>query len=289
MAARFLSIPRYSSRWLAEANALWHITVKNWLYMVRYPSWIIQLIIWPLIFPAAFIITANALAGPDQIGLQYFSAAANTDNYIGFIVIGTMIWMWQNMVLWEVGLGLRNEQKRGTLESNWLSPTWRFSLLIGQTFIQIFTMLFFILVTYLEFHFIFKVEFQLNALSLFLVFICALPSIYGIGFTFASLVIRLKEANSFVFLVRGLIMIFCGISYPISILPGWMAKIGAWIPQTYIIRAAREASLNNAPPFLIQDDLRKLIGFGIFWLLLGLVSFAFMEKQARKSGSIGQY
>ncbi|HSM25552.1 MAG TPA: ABC transporter permease, partial [Anaerolineaceae bacterium] len=168
-------------------------------------------------------------------------------------------------------------------------PTWRFSHLIGQTFIQILTMLLFILVTFLEFHFLFGVNFQVNALSLLFIFICAIPSIYGIGFTFASLVIRLKEANSFVFLVRGIIMIFCGITYPISILPGWMAKVSVWIPQTYLIRTAREATLNNATLVQIGDDLWKMVGFGVFWLILGFITFNWMERQARKSGSIGQY
>ena len=276
-------------RLFAELNALWHITYKNWLYLIRYPSWIIQLIIWPLIFPAGYIVTANALAGPDRSGLEYFNALANTDNYIGFIVIGTMVWMWQNMVLWNIGLGLRTEQMRGTLESNWLTPTWRFSQLIGQTIIQLFTVVLFIIVTVLEFGLIFGVRFNVNAFSVLIIFLCALPSIYGIGFTFASLVIRLKEANSFVFLVRGMIMIFCGITYPISILPGWMAKVSQWIPQTYLIRATRDATLNNANLSQISDDLWKMLVFGFFWLLLGYFTFIWMDRQARKSGSIGQY
>jgi ABC-2 type transport system permease protein len=54
----------------------------------------------------------------------------------------------------------------------------------------------------------------------------SIPSIYGLGFAFASVVIAAREANAFVFLVRGLVMIFCGITYPIAVPPpGWMQGV----------------------------------------------------------------
>jgi ABC-2 type transport system permease protein len=283
------SIPLTKNRFLAELRTLWWITVKNWFYLVRYPSFIIQLLIWPLIFPAAYIVTAQALAGPDRIGLVYFAQNTGTADYIAYIVIGTTVWMWQNTVLWNIGTDLRNEQKRGTLESNWLSPSFRFSLLMGTTFIHLFTMFVFILVSFLEFTFLFGVRWNGDPGLVLLVFLCAAPSIYGIGITFASFVIRMQEANSFVQLVRGLVMIFCGITFPISILPDWMAQISRWLPQTYLIRAVRNAALDNAGFTALKSDLGALLIFGALWVLVGFLSFHWMERQARKSGIIGQY
>ena len=101
----------------------------------------------------------------------------------------------------------------------------------------------------------------------------AIPSIYGIAITFASLVIRVKEADSFVKLVRGMIMIFCGVSFPISILPGWMASVSRWLPQTYLIRAIRDTTLNNADFQAIKSDLFALLGFGLFWMICGYLTF----------------
>ena len=80
-----------------------------------------------------YILTARALSGPDGSGLAVFMKTTGASDFIGYIVIGTTVWMWQNIVLWDVGFSLRNEQMRGTLESNWLSPTWRFSYLLGHT------------------------------------------------------------------------------------------------------------------------------------------------------------
>lgn len=108
----------------------------------------------------------------------------------------------------------------GTLESNWLSPTWRFSFLPGNSLTQFFTMLIFLLVTAVEFALVFGVRLHGSLWLVLLMMLAAIPSIYGIGIAFASLVITVKEANTFVFLVRGLVMIFCGITFPISVLPG---------------------------------------------------------------------
>ena len=68
------------------------------------------LFIWPVIFPAAYIFTARALAGPDGSGLALFAQAAGTSDYIGYIAIGTTIWMWQNMSLWTIGFALRRSR-----------------------------------------------------------------------------------------------------------------------------------------------------------------------------------
>ena len=40
--------------------------------------------------------------------------------------------MWLNLTLWSVGFSLREEQMRGTLESNWLCPVWRISIVLGR-------------------------------------------------------------------------------------------------------------------------------------------------------------
>ena len=274
---------------LSDARALMAVVRREWTIFRRYPSWIIALFIWPLIFPMMYILTARALAGPDGRGLAVFSQTTGATDFIGYIVIGTTVWMWQNIVLWDVGFSLRNEQMRGTLESNWLSPTWRFSFLLGQTGPQIVSMMMFIGVTALEFGLLFGVRLNGSVWMIFLMMLAAIPAIYGLGFAFASLVITVKEANAFVFLIRGLVMIFCGITFPISLLPDWMQSIAKWLPQTYLIHGMRAAAFSNARLPELLPDLIPLLLFGTFWLILGYSTFLWMERRARRTGSIGQY
>jgi len=274
---------------LSDLRAFQAILRREWRIFTRYPSWMIALFIWPLIFPMMYILTARALSGPDGSGLAVFMQKTGASDFIGYIVIGTTVWMWQNIVLWDVGFSLRNEQMRGTLESNWLSPTWRFSYLLGHTGPQIISMLMFIGITALEFGLIFGVKLHGSVWMILLVMLAAIPSIYGLGFAFASLVITVKEANAFVFLIRGLVMIFCGITFPISLLPGWMQAIAKWLPQTYLIHGMRAAAFSNAGITELLPDLIPLLLFGTFWLVIGYSTFLWMERRARRTGAIGQY
>jgi len=273
----------------SDLRAFWAIVRREWTIFKRYPSWIIALFIWPLIFPMMYILTARALSGIDGSGLSVFTKTTGASNFIGYIVVGTTVWMWQNIVLWDVGFALRNEQMRGTLESNWLSPTWRFSYLLGHTGPQLITMTMFILITALEFGLLFGVRFNGSPWLALLVMLVSVPAIYGLGFAFASIVITAKEAHTFVFLVRGLVMIFCGITFPVSLLPGWMQTIATWMPQTYMIHGMRAAAFANASFADLWPDLRALLLFGAFWLTLGYLLFRWMERRARRTGAIGQY
>ena len=274
---------------LSELRAFLAVTRREWTIFKRYPSWIIAMFIWPLIFPMMYILTARALSGVDGSGLAVFTQTTGASNFIGYIVVGTTVWMWQNIVLWDVGFALRNEQMRGTLESNWLSPTWRFSYLLGHTGPQLITMTMFILITALEFGLFFGVRLNGSLWLALLVMLASIPAVYGLGFAFASIVITAKEAHTFVFLVRGLVMIFCGITFPVSLLPGWMQTIAQWLPQTYMIHGMRAAAFANASLAELWPDLRTLLLFGAFWLSVGYLMFRRMERRARQTGAIGQY
>jgi ABC-2 type transport system permease protein len=270
-------------------RALAAVIRREWTIFIRYPSWIISLLIWPIIFPMGYILTARSLSGVDGSGLTQFQINTGLTEYVGYMAVGTMIWMWQNVVLWNVGGALRNEQMRGTLESNWLSPTWRFAYLLGASVPQLMSMLVMLLVSGLEYAFLFGVKFQGSLPLTLLVILVSIPAVYGLGFAFASLVITMKEANAFVFLVRGIVMVFCGVTYPLAIQPQWMQNVAAWLPQTYIIHAVRSAALSTEGFQGISHDLQMLVLFGAFWLALGMAVFAWMERRARQTGAIGQY
>ena len=272
-----------------DIRALGAVIRREWMIFVRYPSWIVSLFIWPIIFPMGYILTARSLSGVDGSGLAQFKATTGLTEYVGYLAVGTMIWMWQNVVLWNVGYALRNEQLRGTLESNWLSPTWRFAYLLGSSVPQLVSMLTMLFISGLEYALVFGVHFSGSLWLALLVVVASIPAVYGLGFAFASVVITAREANAFVFLVRGIVMLFCGITYPLAILPGWMQAVSKWLPQTYIIHAMRSAALSTEGFNGIAYDLQMLVLFGAFWLAMGFALFNWMERRARQTGAIGQY
>ena len=274
---------------LSELRALWAVTTREWRIFRRYPSFFLAVFVWPVIFPAVYLLTGRALSGPDGSGLQVFTRATGSSDFFGYIVIGTTFWMWQNVVLWDVGNILRREQRQGTLETNWVTPTWRFSLLLGTSLVQLFTMSIFLLISGLEYNLIFGVQFHGSLWLVALVLLAAIPSIYGIGMTFASLVFYAKESNIFVFLTRGLVMIFCGITYPTSILPAWMQVVAGLLPPTYAIRSMRAVILNGAGLNALLPDLTMLALFGAFWLTAGFLAFHYMERRTRRTSGLNEF
>ncbi len=270
--------------------ATWAVAVKEWKITWRYPSQFIAFVMWPIIFPLAYLLSARALSGPDGSGLAVFQSTTGVQDYIGYIGVGTAIWMWQNMVLWNVGFTIRQEQWRGTMESNWITPVWRYAFLIGNSMVSAVTMMMFLLISYLEFTLLLGMQFQGNLLTVLVMIAVAMLPIYGLGMAFASLVLYAKEANTFVFIVRGLVMIFSGITYPISVLPVWMQGVAGWLPPTYVIRGLRAALLQNATVADVwRSDILPLLLFGVFWMVVGYLSFLWMDARARRKGTLGIY
>ena len=281
-------LSRRSAR--SELRALLMVARKEWTIFRRYPSWVLATFIWPVLFPFGYIFSAKALGGPDGQALAAFARLTGTPDYVSYIVVGSVLWMWLNMTLWDLGMLLRNEQMRGTLESNWLCPTWRVSLLLGGALTKLATALLFLAVALLEFRLVFGVRVFGGNLGLaLLVLLLVIPTIHGIGVAFASLVLRFKEANAMVFLVRGVFMIFCGITYPVAVLPGWMQGVAAALPLTYAIRASRAVMLAGAGWADIQGDLAALAAFALATPALGYGLFYLTERRARRTGDLGQY
>jgi ABC-2 type transport system permease protein len=163
-------------------------------------------------------------------------------------------------------------------------------LMLGGALSKLATSLLFMAISLLEFRLVFGVQVLGGNLGLaLLVLLLLIPIIHGIGIGFASLVLRFKEANAMVFLVRGIFMIFCGITYPIAVLPGWMQGVAAVLPLTYAIRDIRVVILANATLADIQSDLGALAIFAVATPVLGYALFYLTERRARRVGDLGQY
>lgn len=276
--------------WVSEIRALLAVARKEWIVFRRYPSWVVAFAVWPILFPMGYIFAAKALGGPDGSSLAAFDQLTGTTDYVPYMVIGTVLWMWLNVTLWDVGFFLRNEQMRGTLESNWLCPTGRMSIVLGACLTKLVTSLTLIATTAVEFKLFFGVDLvQGNVGLLLLIFLLVIPSIYGLGLAFASLVIRFREANAMVFLVRGIFMIFCGITYPLAVLPGWMQGVASLLPLTYAIQGTRAVALAGATVTDILLDLQMLLVFALVMPALGYVAFRLAERRSRRIGVLAQY
>lgn len=273
----------------ASARVVGAVVRRELRIWSRYPSWIISLIVWPLLFPLVYLFGGRALAGPGGEGMAAFAASAGTANVAGFIVVGTTAWMWLNITLWGVGTSLRMDQVKGVLESNWLTPASRFAMLLGTAASQAVIALVFLGLSLLEFQLVLGIRFTPSAAGTLAVMALTVPWLYGLGMAFAAVVLRFKEANAMVYFVRGLFMIFAGITFPLAALPSWMREVAAALPLTYTIDGLRQALLAGAGPSALAPQLLVLAGSGAALMALGYALFQAMDRYTRRAGSLAHH
>lgn len=262
---------------------------KDLIQMVRYPTWIIQILIWPLIFPIVYILSAFGLAGPDKSGFSAFAKSTGTGNIYAYIVVGTMVWMSVNMIMWGYGTFLREEQMRGTLESNWLCPINKFDYLIGGGLIELLMGTIVACVSIMEYKFIYGIHFTGSVLLWFLIYLIMIPAIYGLGMLFASIILWAKEANAAVNVVRGILMIVCGITFPISVAPPFLRYIAKGIPFTYGIDMARQIMVMGQGLKSAKYNIFMCLLEGFILLFLGRIAFLKTESMVKESGSLERF
>jgi len=269
-------------------SAVLAVARKELKIFFRYPTWPLMVVIWPVLFPLVYIFTCRALAGPRGEALATYAQYAGTTDYVGFILTGTVLWMWLNTMLWSFGTSLRNEQLRGTLESNWLAPVAKSFLLAGNSLADMAKQVLFLLAAGTEFYFLFGFRIHGSMGLLLLVVLLSVLSIYGLGFIFASIVLWAKESGSAVKVVRGVMMVFCGMTYPISVLPAWMQSISRVLPLTHSIEAAR-AVVAGAGWAEVGTNLQYLLVSGVALLILGLATFGYTQRFIKQTGALGLY
>lgn len=262
---------------------------KEFTEVTRYKDWIPGLIIWPLMFPIIYILSAVGLAGPDKGGLNTFKEIAGTTNYTAFIAVGVMVYMWVNTMMWTFGTFLRQEQRRGTLESLWLCPIKKIDILIGGALVNIFIGFTYIFVSMVEYSFIYRMSFSGNLLEWLAIFLVMIPGVIGFGMIFASLVLWLKDSNIAVQLVRGLVMILCGISFPISVMPEWMQALSKVFPFTYGIEAARRVMVEGEGISSAFSQIITCLIVSLIYLIIGRLVFVLVEKKVKMEGSLERF
>lgn len=270
-------------------SAIWAAARKEWLITIRYPSWVLAVFLWPLLLPLGFIFGGRAMAGPSGESLAVFERFAGTTDYAGFVVVGTILWMWVNMALWESGYFFRQEQLRGTLDSNWMTPAPRLAHLLGSGLVSLLTGVVTAAIAIVEFRLVLGVRIAGSPWLVALSIAAMLPSVYGLSLLFASIVVWAKDISTMVQVVRGAFLIFCGVSYPLAVLPGWMRSVASVLPMTYAIGAVRKAALTKARFGDMRGDITVLLVYGLALFACGILAFNHTERHARQVGSLSHY
>jgi len=276
-----------SSRAKATAQALAAIFWKGVKQYVRYPGNFLIYLFIPFLFTLLIFGMGQFVGGGNATA--NFAARTGTTNIIVYEILGSAVWMTSWVVVEDVGVALRDEQMKGTLEQNFLAPVNRFTLLVGMslTDVVITTGIFFIVVGVTV-----AIALPSSFLSLipaFLALLVGLIPLFGIGFLFAGFVIRFKEPYVFTQIVNLLFATLTGTYYPVTFLPYWAQLLSGILPQTYVIDDMRRIILANQTLVNLYGSVFVLLALALAYPTLGYAIFKRIEKKAGVTGEFSKY
>ena len=276
-----------SSRAKATTQALTAIFWKGVKHYVRYPGNFLIYLFIPFLFTLLIFGMGQFVGGGNATA--NFAARTGTGNIIVYEILGSAVWMTSWVVVEDVGVALRDEQMKGTLEQNFLAPVNRFTLLVGMslTDVVITTGIFFIVVGVAL-----AIALPSSFLSLipaFLTLLVGLIPLFGIGFLFAGFVIRFKEPYVFTQIVNLLFATLTGTYYPVTFLPYWAQFLSGILPQTYVIEDMRRIILANQTLVSLYGSVFVLLALALVYPTIGYAIFKRIEKKAGVTGEFSKY
>jgi ABC-2 type transport system permease protein len=279
-----------TERILGDVRAFGAAAHKEWRLLRRYPSLFLGFLFWPIVLPLSYVMQGQAYAGGSAASSQAFLERTGTLQVAGFLFLGWAAYMWISMVLWGPGTALRTEQVRGSLEAVFMTPASRLVIIFGPAVSQVVWALWMFGVVGIALWLLFGVPFSvLTVVRAVGVILLAVPALYGLGALFASVVLRFGEVSALVQAVRGLFTVFCGMTFPIIILPEWARAVAYSLPPTYLIGDLRNVLLTGASLTDLVPDLALMLAIGLLLCAAAVVAFRRTERYARAGGSLAQY
>ena len=102
------------------------------------------------------------------------------------------------------------------------------------------------------------------------------------GMVLGSIGLRSKDFFFVANMAYFLMLLFCGVNIPLSVLPGWMSAIGRCLPLTHGIMAARQVAA-GADLADVSGLLWTELGIAAAYAAAGYVLFRLLERASRQS------
>jgi ABC-2 type transport system permease protein len=274
----------------AEAVAFTAAVRKEALHIWRYRANVAVVLVTAVLAPASYLVQAWGFAGGDRHALDAFAARSGTADIAAFIYLGWAVYLWVSLLIWGPGMALRHERMQGSLEVVMLSPVSRFTVLFAPATAHLVPALLLFAVVGTMLRVVFGLRVGLDRLALGLLFVAAsVPALFALGALFAVVVLRFRDAEGVAAVLRGLMAIVCGVSYPVAVLPEWLQPISRALPPTQVIDDLRAAVLS---PVGVANPWARTAGLLVVGAALSLVAWATLVRAlraARRTGRMGQY
>lgn len=246
----------------------------------------------PFFFVLSSWIVATIISGPSGYS-AYFTSLTGMTDYLSYLTIGFAF----NTFIFSTAFGgahaIRGEQEQGTAEAVFLTPGNKVAWLMGKMFGgQVFAIFGFAILLVSGFLlFGYKPQAFPNIPAAGLAIMLSIAAMAALGFVLAGICFFAKREEEISQVLWPVFTFFCGMAFPVQILPAWGQTIAYLIPLTYGVDATRRAlmlGMGLGDAVMVQELLILLLQ--VFILLpLGLLIFSRLERKARRSSALGTY
>ncbi len=174
----------------------------------------------------------------------------------------------------------------GTLPLVLATPAHRMPLFIGRAMIHVLDGLISVAISFAFAAFIFGVNFgQADVLALTLTVFLTAFTMAGFGLFIGGLSFFFRNPMVFANIFTFVLLIFCGVNFPVQSLPNVIQPVSYLFPLTYGITAARSA-ISGGNLIQIAPTLALQLVVGLAAMVVGFLFFRSFENNARKTGKM---
>lgn len=242
------------------------------------------------IAPAASVLTALAL-------YRFASTEAGTfsPDTLAYILVGASLYFHVAAYSWVPTLAIAEGKWSYVFTHVYMSPGSSPPYLAGRCLASFVTSTITSIASLVAAYFISILIFEtqlplvvtpVSASLLAVALIVNIPAAMGLGFLLSAYAIYASKFEwALPTYVAGLLMVFSGALFPVSVLPRPLSDGAEFLPFTQFIAAARDVLIYDSLYSYAYHIGVALLG-GIVFLALGLLAYRYGENRARRSGVI---
>jgi ABC-2 type transport system permease protein len=205
---------------------------------------------------------------------------------IPYIAVGNAV----QAVAWNTVFAVINitgsDKWQGTLPLMLATPASRLPIFIGRSMMHVIDGMLSVAISLFFAAFFFGVDFgHADIIALAVSVLLTSLTMAGYGLLIGGFAFYFRDPMIFANIFTYVLLIFCGVNFPISYLPSFVQPISYLFPLTYGVDAAR-AAIAGSSLLEVAPTLGWQVLVGVGSMLIGYMFFKSFENTARKTGRL---
>jgi ABC-2 type transport system permease protein len=271
--------------WREQAQTMLALSWKQLVVMTRYPVEFVGSFATTFLILAMFTMATVAFL-PE--GTSNAGSGEETP-FAGVVAYGFALFLFVSDATWVMGVGLRREQYEGTLEALYLTPASKLLSLLSKSVTALVLWDGLLALGGADVGRARRAPAISRPLQALVILAFGFSACLGIGLAFSAYTLIAREsaetaANFFQFAI----LVLCAMFFPFSALPEPVLIVSRLIPFSYVVDLFRSTLIGHAPELAPPSvEWPIVIAFGVLMPAVSYAAFAWAERRARMTGSLG--